>query len=112
MLTLYMLTLYPQPFQDTNAGGLETWPAHCQNPSSTSVALTKDKQLVIVDEEAQGKPQMVPKPKFLDQLESFLKKELRSLGVDELGPSELRLQVKLLFNVLEVNDTFNRICIY
>lgn len=59
----------------------------------TSVALTKDKQLRVVDEEAQGKPQMVPKPRFLEQLEAFLKKELAAMGVVDVGPSELRLQV-------------------
>ena len=48
---------------------------------------------MVVDDEAQGKAQMVPKPRFLDQLETFLKKELRSLGVNEVEPSELRLQV-------------------
>ena len=57
------------------------------------MALTRDKHLVVVDEEVQGKPQMVPKPQFLQQLESFLKKELKSLGVSEVEPSELRLQV-------------------
>ena len=59
----------------------------------TSVALTKDKHLRVVDEEAQGKPQMVPKPRFLEQLEAFLKKELVAMGVQDVGPSELRLQV-------------------
>ena len=60
-----------------------------------TVALTKDKQLRIVDEETQGKPQMIPKPKFLEQLETFLKKELKALGVAEVDPSELRLQVQI-----------------
>jgi len=55
--------------------------------------LNKDKQLIIIDEEAMGKPQMVPKPKFLEQLEGFLKKELKSLGVNSVAPNELRLQV-------------------
>ena len=39
---------------------------------------------------------MVPKPKFLEQLEGFLKKELKSLGVDTVAPNELRLQVLYL----------------
>ena len=58
------------------------------------VTLTRDKQLVVVDEEAEGKPQLIPKPQFLQQLEGFLKKELKSLGVCEVEPSELRLQVR------------------
>lgn len=47
----------------------------------------------MVDEEKLGKPQMMPKPKFLENLEAFLKKELRSLGVTKVEPNELRLQV-------------------
>ena len=43
-----------------------------------------------------GKPQSVPKPGFLAQLESFLKRELKSLGVDKVEASELRLQVKAI----------------
>ncbi|CAH1779147.1 unnamed protein product [Owenia fusiformis] len=83
-----------KPFIDTNAGTLDTWPAHAsgQAVSQTSVGLSRSKELVIVDEEAQGKPQLIPKPKFLEMLESFLKKELRSLGVTAVEPNELRLQ--------------------
>ena len=36
---------------------------------------------------------IVPKPKFLEQLESYLHKELRLLGCPPCGPHELRLQV-------------------
>ena len=74
---------------------METWPAHAAGQGTTcmTVALTKDKQLRVTDEETQGKPQMVPKPKFLEHLEGFLKKELKVLGVAEVNPSELRLQV-------------------
>ena len=35
---------------------------------------------------------IVPKPKFLEQLESYLNKELRLLGCPSYGPHELRLQ--------------------
>ena len=62
------------------------------------VTLTKDKQLRVVDGESQGKIQMVPKPRFLEQLEAFLKKELVAMGVTDVGPSELRLQVKYKLN--------------
>ena len=76
---------------------METWPAHAtgQGIACMTVALTKDKQFRVTDEEAQGKPQMVPKPKFLEHLEGFLKKELKALGVAEVNPSELRLQVRV-----------------
>ena len=36
---------------------------------------------------------IVPKPKFLDQLETFLKNELRTLGVTKAEANDLRLQV-------------------
>lgn len=83
-----------KPYVDTKAGELDTWPAHAsgQALSSTTAMLSKNKSLVLVNEEDMGKPQMVPKPRFLDQLESFLKKELRALGVIDVQPSDLRLQ--------------------
>ena len=84
-----------QPYVDTKAGVMDTWPAHASGNalSSTTAMLSKNKSLVLVNEEDMGKPQMVPKPRFLDQLENFLKKELRALGVVDVQPSDLRLQV-------------------
>lgn len=83
-----------KPHQDTKAGALETWPAHATGNTNTSsaIALTKDKKLRMGEEEASGPGAMVPKPKFLDSLENFLKKELKALGVSQVMPSELRLQ--------------------
>ena len=73
---------------------MDTWPAHATGMSGTrQVGLSKHKELVVVDEEKLGKPQMTPKPKFLHNLESVLKKELRTLGVTKVEPNELRLQV-------------------
>ena len=59
--------------------------------------MTSDSQLKVLDEETTGKIHPFPKPRFLDNLESFVKKELRVLGVSEMLPSELRLQVKVCF---------------
>ncbi|KAK6185214.1 hypothetical protein SNE40_007497 [Patella caerulea] len=83
-----------KPYVDTKAGEIDTWPAHAsgQGFTSTSAMLSKNKSLVLVNDEEMGKPQMIPKPRFLEQLENFLKKELRALGVTDLAPSELRLQ--------------------
>lgn len=83
-----------KPYVDTKAGVMDTWPAHASGNalSSTTAMLSKNKSLVLVNEEDMGKPQMVPKPRFLDQLENFLKKELRALGVIDVQPSDLRLQ--------------------
>ena len=66
------------------------------------MALTSGKQLVLVDEESQGKPNMIPKPKFLEQLEGFLKKELKTLGVSEVAPNELRLQVHVYIHFVKL----------
>ena len=49
-------------------------------PDHTATALTKEYIPI------------VPKPKFLEQLESYLSKELRLLGCPSYGPHELRLQ--------------------
>ncbi|XP_064611191.1 translin-associated factor X-interacting protein 1-like isoform X2 [Liolophura sinensis] len=83
-----------KPYVDTRAGELDTWPAHASGnaTSSKAVVLTKNKNLVVISDEELGKPQMVPKPRFLEQLETFLKKELRALGVTNVEANELRLQ--------------------
>ena len=73
-----------RPFQDTQAGALDTWPAHA---TSHSAGARGRNQQVAVYEAADP-----PKPRFLEQLEAFLAKELKSLGVSEVHPSELRLQ--------------------
>lgn len=73
---------------------MDTWPAHANNSRAVpiSVSLTKDKQLKVKDETTGKTISQAPKPKFLEQLEKYLKKELQALGVTEVGPSELRLQ--------------------
>ncbi|XP_041376142.1 translin-associated factor X-interacting protein 1-like [Gigantopelta aegis] len=83
-----------KPYVDTKAGELEIWPSHAsgQDVPTTSAMLTKSKGLVLISDEEMGKPQLIPKPRFLEQLESFVKKELRALNVMEVKPSELRLQ--------------------
>ena len=48
--------------------------------------------LQIVSEIA-AKRKAVHKPKFLEELEIFLEKELRALGATHIEPSNLRLQV-------------------
>ena len=45
---------------------------------------------------------MIPKPKFLEQLEGFLKKELKTLGVSEVAPNELRLQVHVYIHFVKL----------
>ena len=51
------------------------------------VALTPSKQVAILASER--------KPKFLDDLENFLNRELQSLGVETVQPNETRLQVSI-----------------
>jgi len=84
-----------QPYLDSSAG-LDKWPANIgvHGIPALTLGMTSDHQLTVVDEETTGKVHPFPKPRFLDNLESFLKKELRVLGVSEMHPSELRLQVK------------------
>lgn len=80
---------------------LDTWPAHSTSQrASTSVFLTKNKQLVVLDEAARGRASSVPKPKFLDQLETFLKKELKAMAADTVEPSEVRLQVFISSSII------------
>ena len=51
------------------------------------VALTPPKEVAILASER--------KPKFLDDLENFLNRELQSLGVETVQPNETRLQVSI-----------------
>ena len=51
------------------------------------VALTPSKEVAILASER--------KPKFLDDLENFLNRELQSLGVETVQPNETRLQVSI-----------------
>lgn len=81
---------------DTESGILDTWPAHTTGSSGTClVTLSKNKQLVVIDEEKLGKPQIKPKPKLLHDIESFLKTKLHRIGVSQVEPNELRLQVRV-----------------
>ncbi len=61
-----------------------------------SVALSRDKKLVLLNNSSKGVDACAPKPKFLDDLQRYLQEELRVLGVLNAGPSELRLQVEIL----------------
>jgi len=86
--------VHPLPPPKALRPEVDTWPAHASGLalSSSAAMLSKNKSLVIMSDEDQGKVSMIPKPRFLEQLENFLKKELRALGVSEVTPSDLRLQ--------------------
>jgi len=63
------------------------------------LSLNKHKHLVLSNSQAEGKPELTPKPKFLENLEKFLKRELKALGVyNSPNTSESRLQVFIYLN--------------
>jgi len=71
-----------KPGQDTYTGKFETWPAHSsKNFSQTSI---------LQDKKFQKK--VLPKPKFLEGLEAYAKRELYLLNCKGEEPNELRLQ--------------------
>ncbi|PIK45531.1 putative translin-associated factor X-interacting protein 1-like [Apostichopus japonicus] len=88
-----------KPFVDTQSGALDSWPAHCTSQATTKLGVSsnrpskhsKQSQLKARDNEGEPYQSMVPKPKFLEQLENFLRKELRNAETDGT-PSETRLQ--------------------
>ena len=84
-----------QVHQGVRDVGVESWPAHASSPDNlgTSFMLTKDKHMVVLHNPAALTTSKTSKPKFLDYLETFLRDELKYLGVTEVKPSELRLQV-------------------
>jgi hypothetical protein len=62
------------------------------------MSLTKNNTLVISNALAEGKPELTPKPKFLENLEKFLHRELKKLGATNNAISnEARLQVNIFF---------------
>ena len=57
------------------------------------ISLTKSNNLIISNSIAEGKPDLTPKPKFLETLEKFLERELKALRCDSnANPNETRLQ--------------------
>ncbi len=92
----YFKYLLKQAYAENNAGIIDTWPSHSQNqmPSNVQLLLNKNNRLVLKDSIAEGKPDLVPKPKFLENLEDFLVRELKALGCYKSNKtSESRLQV-------------------
>ncbi|XP_022094561.1 translin-associated factor X-interacting protein 1-like [Acanthaster planci] len=87
-----------KPFVDTKAGTLDTWPAHATAQATSKPGIPSHRPRSSPDgrvsSELSENPQrsVIPKPRFLEQLEMFLKKELRNLDGNKEGPSELRLQ--------------------
>jgi hypothetical protein len=79
------------------SGIIDSWPAHSANqlPSNMQLSLNKYNSLVVSNQQAEGKPDLTPKPKFLENLERFLHKELKTLGCSSntsVETSESRLQ--------------------
>ena len=75
---------------------IDTWPAHSgnQRPVNMQLTLTKAHALVVTNSIAEGKPEMTPKPKFLENLEKFLHRELKTLKCDKITTAnEAKLQV-------------------
>ncbi|XP_063951237.1 translin-associated factor X-interacting protein 1-like isoform X1 [Lytechinus pictus] len=92
-----------KPFVDTKAGNLDTWPAHATAQAAARPSLPSSQRPRGSSADGYGRGQstaegggphqsMVPKPKFLEQLEVFLKKELRNVDGGRAGPSDTRLQ--------------------
>ncbi|XP_071495928.1 translin-associated factor X-interacting protein 1-like [Diadema antillarum] len=84
-----------KPFVDTKAGSLDTWPAHATAQAAARPSLpsaSSHRQRGLGGDDGGPHQSMVPKPKFLEQLEVFLKKELRNVDGGRGGPSETRLQ--------------------
>ena len=59
------------------------------------MSLARNHTLVITNAQAEGKPELTPKPKFLENLDKFLQRELKKLGATNNSiANEARLQVK------------------
>ena len=106
-IVLFLLT---KANVDHQIGLIDTWPAHSTNqrPANIQIGLSKQNGLVLSNSQAEGKPDLTPKPKFLESLEKFLQKELKSLGCNDVpGSSEPRLQV--VYKTFYFNKLFNNL---
>ena len=86
---------HTQPGIEQHSGKLDYWPVHPlkQAPSKLFLGQTAaDSSTIQPLPLTKEYIPIVPKPKFLEQLESYLNKELRLLGCPPYGPHELRLQ--------------------
>jgi len=72
-----------KPGQDTYTGKFETWPAHASKNFSETSILQANKKI---------QKKIPPKPKFLEGLEAYAKRELYLLNCKGEEPNELRLQ--------------------
>lgn len=90
----FSILFKPQTLSNVS-GNVDTWPAHATGRyiSDNMVTMTKDKRLVVVNEEIRGRPSMVPKPRFLEQLEGYLQRELVAHNVQQVAASPVRLQI-------------------
>ena len=86
-----------QPGVDQESGQLDSWPARPIKPASSfpprkatdisHVNVLRSKSAKIPD-----RIPVAPKPKFLEQLEAYLHREMKLLECPPDGPHELRLQ--------------------
>lgn len=88
-----------QPGIEQHSGQLDFWPVHSLNPAHSNLSMGhKSSSLHSYQPQRSSvintapRPSIQLKPKFLEQLESYLSKELRLLGCPPTGPHELRLQ--------------------
>ena len=94
MYPLELLSM--QPGVEHHSGRLDSWPVHALNPARSNLSMGRNSSFYSSQppnsSAATNKPSIQPKPKFLEELESYLSKELRLLGCPPTGPHELRLQ--------------------
>lgn len=117
MFELFCFTQTFKSKDDFQLGIIDTWPAHSANqrPSNVHISLNRKNQLLVTNDLALGKPEITPKPKFLENLEKFLHRELKLLDCYNSQPSEARLQVRLLSDLkfkLRSEETFLNFFVY
>jgi hypothetical protein len=77
------------------SGVIDTWPAHStsQRPGGMQLSINKFNNLVVTNANAEASGDSSAKPKFLENLEKFVQRELKALGCAHgHGTSEIRLQ--------------------
>jgi hypothetical protein len=85
---------------EMSRGKIESWPVHPVAESTSNLSLGQVHRPKSVTHGGKRKPasradaeqKIVPKPKFLEQLEEYLQRELQTLSCPLQGPDLLRLQ--------------------
>ena len=86
---------------DTKTADIDLWPSHAsnQNCGHKVTKLTRSKSLQLISAESFGKPNFIPQPKLLENLEGYLKNQLAFIdeSAEENGNISLEVSMQITY---------------